>query len=155
MSCIICHETGEEPLHENLSCSCKYTRHNSCWIDYVHSTSKVKCLLCRKDIVAPPKTKSSLNKPRNPISVPVSSNISPYSQSLLPPGERISYQEFCEIVNSHNTSYQNSDVNITVTHTHVSARDATQTKPKYSTLAKIVMGFCIIALIVTVLVIVL
>ncbi len=103
--------------------------------------------------MAPPKTKSSLNKPRNPISVPVSSNTSPYSQSLLPPGERISYQEFCEIVNSHNNSYQNSDSNITVTHTPIAA--VTQTKPKYSNLAKIVLGFCIIALIVTIVVIVL
>lgn len=153
MSCIICHETGDEPLHENISCSCKYTRHNSCWIDYVHSTSKVKCLLCRKDIATPPKTKTTLNRPRNP--VPVSSNTSPYSQSLLPAGERISYQEFCEIVNSHNTSYQNSDINITITHTPVTAPAATQTKPKYSTLAKIVIGFCIIALIVTIVVIVL
>lgn len=147
MSCIICQESGPEPLHENINCSCKYKRHNSCWIDYVHSTSKVKCLLCRKDIVAPPKTNSALNKTLNPVQS--ISDTSPYSQSLLPPGQRISYEEFCEIVNSHNNSYQNSDSVITIT-------QPIQPKiQKSNKLLKIVLGLAIVAAIVTVLVIIL
>ncbi len=52
MECIICRESGNETLFDNYSCECKYKRHNSCWIDYVHSTDKVKCLLCRQEIKA-------------------------------------------------------------------------------------------------------
>jgi hypothetical protein len=157
MSCIICQESGPEPLHENTNCSCKYKRHNSCWIDYVHSTTKVKCLLCRKEIVAPPKTQSTLNKPRTPVQ-PISDTL-PYSQPLLPSGQRITYQEFCEIVNSHNNSYQNADINITITPSNpIRSQPVRTQQPNTSSMnkfLKIVLGLAIVVAIVVVLVIVL
>jgi hypothetical protein len=54
MECIICRETGPEPLLDNSICECKYKVHSSCWIDYVHTTTTVKCLLCRKEIQRQP-----------------------------------------------------------------------------------------------------
>jgi hypothetical protein len=54
MECIICREIGPEPLLDNSICECKYKVHSSCWIDYVHTTTTVKCLLCRKEIQRPP-----------------------------------------------------------------------------------------------------
>ena len=50
MECLICKDSGQEPLQENTSCPCKYNRHTSCWIDYVHSKSKIRCPLCRTDL---------------------------------------------------------------------------------------------------------
>jgi hypothetical protein len=50
MECLICKDSGEEPLQDNISCPCKYKRHTSCWIDYVHSRSKISCPLCRTDL---------------------------------------------------------------------------------------------------------
>jgi hypothetical protein len=50
MECLICKDSGEEPLQENAACPCKYKRHTSCWIDYVHSKSKILCPLCRTDL---------------------------------------------------------------------------------------------------------
>lgn len=50
MECLICKDLGEEPLQENTACSCKYKRHNSCWIDYIHSRPKSTCPLCRTDL---------------------------------------------------------------------------------------------------------
>jgi hypothetical protein len=50
MECIICRETGPESLIDNTICECKYKIHNSCWIEYVHTTTTVRCLLCRKEI---------------------------------------------------------------------------------------------------------
>lgn len=55
MECIICKGSGAEPLYDNTICTCKYKRHNSCWVEYVHSTTKVKCLLCRKELKNPPR----------------------------------------------------------------------------------------------------
>ena len=50
MECLICKDSGEEPLQDNTACPCKYKRHNSCWIDYIHSRSKTSCPLCRTDL---------------------------------------------------------------------------------------------------------
>jgi hypothetical protein len=146
MSCIICQESGPEPLRENCNCSCKYKRHDSCWIDYVHSTAKVKCLLCRKEIVAPPKTRSSMNKTVNPIQV--TSETAPYSQSLLPAGQRISYEEFCEIIHSHNNSYQNAP---STPHQQPQQQEKKKT---LNTFTKVVLGLCIIAVIVLIVVVI-
>ena len=51
MECIICYDTGPEPLQDNIWCTCKYKIHNSCWIDYVHSKTKVTCLICHQERV--------------------------------------------------------------------------------------------------------
>ena len=50
MTCIICHDSGVEPLHNNKFCACKYEKHVSCWIDYVHSKTILTCPVCRKDL---------------------------------------------------------------------------------------------------------
>jgi hypothetical protein len=55
MECLICLNAGPEPLQENTACSCRYKRHISCWIDYVHSQSTLKCPTCRKNLAAPPR----------------------------------------------------------------------------------------------------
>ena len=55
MECLICKDSGQEPLQENTSCPCKYKRHNSCWIDYIHSRPKTSCPLCRTDLSKKPK----------------------------------------------------------------------------------------------------
>lgn len=52
MECIICRDSGIEPLIDNTYCGCKYKCHNGCWIDYVHSQKTVKCLMCRKPIIS-------------------------------------------------------------------------------------------------------
>jgi sensor c-di-GMP phosphodiesterase-like protein len=50
MECLICKDSGEEPLQDNTACPCKYKRHISCWIDYIHSRPKTSCPLCRTDL---------------------------------------------------------------------------------------------------------
>jgi hypothetical protein len=52
MECLICLNAGPEPLQENTACSCRYKRHISCWIDYVHSQPTLKCPTCRKNLAA-------------------------------------------------------------------------------------------------------
>jgi hypothetical protein len=64
MECLICKDSGQEPLQENISCKCKYKRHNSCWIDYVHSRPKTTCPLCRTDLSM--KTKYTPKVPYTP-----------------------------------------------------------------------------------------
>lgn len=49
-SCIICTESTPAGLKKNDLCPCKYFVHNACWIDYVHSTPRVRCLMCRKNV---------------------------------------------------------------------------------------------------------
>jgi hypothetical protein len=105
MNCIICQDLGSEPLQDITSCTCKYKCHNSCWIDYVHSTTKVKCLLCRKDlsIKKTPKTNSALRTEHITIS-PYSSNLNTIPEES---DTQITYQEFVNIL-SQNNSYQNT-----------------------------------------------
>lgn len=75
MECIICKERGREPLIDNTKCSCKYKIHISCWIDYVHSTQKVKCILCRQEIPStgppPPRHPSPSAPPLAPFTTPM------------------------------------------------------------------------------------
>lgn len=68
MECIICQDSGVEPLQNNTSCTCKYKRHISCWIDYVHSNKILKCPLCRKEI-------ATSRKPIQPHFVPYTSRL--------------------------------------------------------------------------------
>ncbi len=113
MECIICQDTGSEPLQDNTSCTCKYKRHISCWIDYVHSRQKVICPLCRKDLTvkAAPKTKSTLH---TPLTQSVPAQPLPYTPQLrtIPEetGRQITYQEFCDIVHQSNQQQQQTVV---------------------------------------------
>jgi hypothetical protein len=88
MECIICLTDGSEPLQENRTCPCKYKRHTSCWIDYVHSVSVVKCPMCRHDLSQP------LPVPKTP---PVTRQEFTEIRRNSP-GQSISYEEFVEIV---------------------------------------------------------
>jgi len=60
MECLICKDTGTEPLQDITNCTCKYQCHNSCWIDYVNSQHNLKCAMCRRVIKLAPKTNSGL-----------------------------------------------------------------------------------------------
>ena len=106
MECLICKDNGSEPLQDNFSCACKYKRHNSCWIDYVHSTKTVKCLICRKPVkvVSPPKTQSSLNCPTTTTPLIQPSAPEPYA---LPSSSVISFNEVQQIL--ENNTYQTSN----------------------------------------------
>lgn len=87
-----------------------------------------------------------MNKTINPIQV--TSETAPYSQSLLPTGQRISYEEFCEIVNSHNNSYQNAPS------TPPQPSQQQDKKKTLNTFTKVVIGLCIIAVIVLIVVVI-
>lgn len=149
MDCIICQDSGSEPLQDNTSCDCKYKRHPSCWIDYVHSTSHIKCLICRKDLsVNPiPKTNSSLTTPLRQHFV-----TAPYTPH--PPSEswrEITYQEFVDTVNQSNSYQQNTMIEV--------PPRVEQTRPnsisKSQKLLKIVLCLSIIIVIVIFVVIIL
>jgi hypothetical protein len=108
MSCIICQDTCSEPLQDNTHCSCKYKIHNSCLNDYVNSTDKVKCLLCRKEILIKPVIETI----HTPLIQPAIETIqTPIIQPSAPPyaspesqGQQITYQEFVEIISQYETS---------------------------------------------------
>jgi hypothetical protein len=93
MECIICLTDGSEPLQENRTCPCKYKRHNSCWIDYVHSVTVVKCPMCRHDLSQP--------LPKTPL---IQGSVQPVTRQEFTeiqrnsPGQSITYEEFVEIV---------------------------------------------------------
>lgn len=149
MSCIICQDSGSEPLQDNISCNCKYKRHNSCWIDYVHSTNKVKCLMCRKEIVAKatPKTKSSLTTPlRQQTSIPYTPELAPITE-----GQQISHQEFWDIVRQNSNTYQE----IVTTPSSTDRPQQQQAVSKSQKLLKIALCLAIIVAIVVVVVILL
>lgn len=79
MECIICQDSGVEPLHDNTSCKCKYKRHVSCWIDYVHSNTILKCPLCRKEIASSKKNNQQYSTPYTPRLYPIQEE--PYYQN--------------------------------------------------------------------------
>lgn len=54
MECIICQDAGPEPLHDSKLCTCKYKIHSHCWIEYLNSTNKVKCVCCRTEFTSVP-----------------------------------------------------------------------------------------------------
>lgn len=88
MECIICKDAGDEPLHDNTSCKCKYKYHNSCWVDYVNSKETLQCLMCRTKIGTTTKTRSRLFNPPPPSAPPVQ----PYVAQTL------TFQEFREVL---------------------------------------------------------
>jgi hypothetical protein len=93
MVCIICQDTGSEPLHDNKFCSCKYKTHNSCWNDYASSTDKIKCLLCRKEVLIKPVIET-IHTPLIQPSAPPYDLSEPQGQQR----QQITYQEFVEII---------------------------------------------------------
>ena len=102
MECIICQDSGTEPLQDNTACSCKYKRHTTCWIDYVHSTTNLKCIMCRKDLSVKPTPKS-----KSPTIAPVTIPYSPQRTPDEETGQQITYQEFIDTVTQSN-SYQHT-----------------------------------------------
>ena len=98
-SCIICTESTPEGLKKNDLCPCNYHIHSKCWIDYVHSTPKVRCLMCRKDVTSKPQPSAPPLAPPNAYY-----NISTYQ---LQPYQGISYQEFRNTTSQSYTSDPN------------------------------------------------
>jgi uncharacterized Zn finger protein (UPF0148 family) len=104
MECIICQDTGLEPVQDNTTCSCKYKCHPSCWVDYVHSREKVICPLCRKDLTVKktPKTKSSMNTPLRASAPAITTPYAPQLRTIPEDsGRQITYQEFVDTINNH------------------------------------------------------
>ena len=95
MECIICKDSGSEPIQDNTHCKCKYKYHSSCWIDYIHSKNKVTCPLCRIDI----SIKATLHTPLIQATAP------PYAIQNTSSEQQITYQEFVVIVEQYNTSH--------------------------------------------------
>lgn len=95
MDCIICQDSGSEPLQDNINCKCKYKRHSSCWVEYVHSRDKTICPLCRKDLSAKSTPKIEYHQ-----STPYTSQL--YEDS----SQQITYQEFVDTIQQHNSLNQ-------------------------------------------------
>jgi hypothetical protein len=97
MECIICQDTGSEPLQDNSNCPCKYKRHASCWIDYVHSKNKLICPMCRTDL--------SVKRPVPTVSTPLTQSRLPYTPQVRtvsePHGRVITYQEFVDTIHQN------------------------------------------------------
>lgn len=96
-SCIICTETTPDGLKKNDLCPCNYHIHNKCWIKYVNSTPRVRCLMCRKDVTT---------KPPQPSAPPMPPPNAYYSISTyqLQPYSSISYQEIRGTISQSHTS---------------------------------------------------
>ena len=75
--CIICIDEGFEPLLQNNSCKCKYTKHITCWEKYSKTTTPLKCPMCRK--VLNSKTQSA-----NPSVIPYITPSAPVPYALVP-----------------------------------------------------------------------
>ena len=128
MQCIICQDTGLEPIQDNTTCSCKYKCHSSCWIDYVHSREKVNCPLCRKDLSV-----KKNSKPNSTILTPLIQSVqttptAPYTSEVRTPleesGRQITYQEFVDTIQQYNL------------HTNIEVRSSVQAEalpPKQAT----------------------
>ncbi len=130
MECIICQDSGSESLQMNTSCNCKYNCHNSCWIDYVHSKTILKCPICRKELsVKSIPKKTTVAPPRQETPQP--------SESSQESWQQITYQEFIDTIAQSN-SYQQTVV-------------ITQPTPKpvsnIEKLLKIILLLCILAMI--------
>lgn len=98
MECIICQDTGSEPVKDNTICACKYKYHSSCWIDYVHSRDKIICPLCRKDLTSKKSASTNLTHPV-PIPLPYTSHVITIPQE----SGQITYQEFVDTIQQYTT----------------------------------------------------
>lgn len=111
MECLICKDSGNEPLRNSTNCTCKYQCHDSCWIEYVHSQRKLKCPMCRRVLNSVPKTKSALFSSYQRLSNmfdPSAPPSEPYSSQ----GRELGYEEFRDVLgftNTHQTTPQNNN----------------------------------------------
>ena len=100
MECIICKDSGSEPLQDNIYCTCKYKFHSSCWIDYVNSKNNITCLLCRKDI-----STNSIQRPLPTILTPlILATAPPYTIEDITSDQQITYQEFVDTIQQYNSN---------------------------------------------------
>ena len=138
MECIICKDSGSEPLQDNIYCTCKYKFHSSCWIDYVNSKNNTTCLLCRKDI-----STNSIQRPLPTILTPlILATAPPYTIQYSTSEQQITYQEFVDII--HNTSH-NTNINIQpTTEPQIQLSQNISTSQK---LIKVIIGISILAII--------
>jgi hypothetical protein len=142
MECIICKDSGSEPLQDNIYCTCKYKFHSSCWIDYVNSKNNTTCLLCRKDI-----STNSIQRSQPTILTPlILATAPPYTIEDNTSDQQITYQEFVDIIHntSHNTS-QNTNINIqSITEPQIQSPKSLSTSQK---VIKVIIGLSILAII--------
>lgn len=107
MECLICLNAGPEPLQENTACSCRYKRHISCWIDYVHSQPTLKCPTCRKNLAALPRPYTAcgptvitplIQPPPQPSAPPYIPELAPIPEDppMAPPAPRSTNATFHE-----------------------------------------------------------
>ena len=97
MECLICKDTGNEPLRNSTNCTCKYQCHDSCWIEYVHSQRKLKCPMCRRVLNSVPKTRSALFSSYQRLTNMFDSSALPSAPSSEPYSSQtreLTYQEF-------------------------------------------------------------
>lgn len=142
MNCIICQDSGIEPLQDNTRCKCKYKCHTSCWIDYVHSKNKITCPLCRKDITFNSVPKSVSNQVQR-VQSPIIQATAPYTSEQQ--GQQISYQEFVDII------YQYNSAQNTIIQVRPITQQVTQVTPQTvcQKVVKVIIGLCILAVIIT------
>jgi hypothetical protein len=146
-TCQICLDSGLEPIYEIKLCKCRYKCHNSCWVDYVHSQPRVRCLICRKPIQTPPVTKSSLHAPQivranAPIVRPYTTTTYQSSGVYYQPLPEVPHQEVVVIttVNPNTRVSQQQNQNTRVSQQQNSTIQNSRFK-------KIVEAVCVIALI--------
>jgi hypothetical protein len=86
MECLFCLSSGAEPLQDNTACQCRYKRHISCWIDYVHSKPTLQCPTCRKDLTSKRQvpTASTPLRPWLQPSAPYAPELQPIPEEPLP-----------------------------------------------------------------------
>lgn len=105
MQCIICQDTGLEPVQDNTTCSCKYKHHSSCWIDYVHSREKVICPLCRKDLTAKKTPKPTIHTPlRQSLTTTPTAPYTSEVRTSIEESSQITYQEFVDTIQQYNSN---------------------------------------------------
>ena len=148
MECIICQDSGSEPLQENATCSCKYKCHSSCWIDYVHSKNTITCPLCRKDLTlkASPKPHSI----HTPLIQPTAPPYAPLPQRTETTSQQISYQEFIDIIQHNTTQNTVIEVRPPIQPQQPNPKDL----PTSQKIAKLIIGLSILAVIITIFVVV-
>lgn len=138
MTCIICHDSTSEPLYDNTYCSCKYEKHASCWIDYVHSNSKLNCPICRKDLSI-----------KQPISQPIRNLPYATRMEIIPEEhtQTLTYQEFQDYLSENIITHNRS--NITQQRQRLIQNQQPQ-ESKWNKITKMVLTLSIIVVIVVV-----
>jgi hypothetical protein len=143
MECIICTDSGSEPLQDNVYCSCKYKCHSSCWIDYVNSKHKLTCPLCRSDISVKSISKHTVNTPL------IQNTVLPYTIEQSTTERNITYNEFINIIQQNNTivnSQTDTSLNYQLSEDSVNLSISQKLK-------KVIIGLVILAIIISMIVI--